>query len=226
MSSGSSKQKSTSTSTSYIPSQKKGITTAIDTYMPTLGQGQPSYSGQRVAGFSPLQQEVFQQAGTNMFMTPEQTEDYYKKTIHDPAIKQFGDEVAPAIREEYAGPGYWSSARANAVADARADLDTALSSQRADLMWNTKQSNNALLPVIYSFGEAQQQQQQQQINAMMQQFVEENRLTNPEDMEILLSLFGIPMSKSEQKYTANSGNPFVNSFLGGYGANWVNALFA
>jgi len=225
MSSGSSKQKSSSSSTSYIPSQKQGITRAIDTYMPQLGQGQPSYQGQRVAGFSPLQQQVFGLAGDNLFMSPEETDTYFQKTMYDPAIKTFTDDVAPAIREEYAGPGFWSSARADAVADARTDLGTTLESQRANLQWQSKQANNQLLPMMYGFGEAQQQQQQSQINALMEQFMEGNRLTNPEDMEILLSLFGIPMSSSTTKYSANSGNPFMSSFLGGYGANFANALF-
>jgi hypothetical protein len=64
---------------------------------------------------------------------------------------------------------------------------------------------------MFGYGEAQQQQQQAQINSMIDQFIEQGRMTNPEDLEILLSLFGISMYESSSK-GSGSGISFGDLF--------------
>ncbi len=44
------------------------------------------------------------------------SEEYFQKTIVDPATKAFREEIAPTLREEFVGPGtFWGGERAQAV---------------------------------------------------------------------------------------------------------------
>lgn len=60
-----------------------------------------------------------------------------------------------------------------------------------------------------------QQQAQAEINAAMQKFAEENRLTDPEDLQILMALVGQTMSKSRSSSESTAGIiPGISGALG------------
>jgi hypothetical protein len=68
-------------------------------------------------------------------ITPETTEQYYQQAVRAPALREWQETVEPTIREAYAGPGYWGSARAQAQAKGAEDLATELGRQRATLYY-------------------------------------------------------------------------------------------
>jgi len=50
-------------------------------------------------------------------------------------MREWREVAEPAIREAFAGPGYWGSARAEATRKAAEDLATTLAARRAELMY-------------------------------------------------------------------------------------------
>jgi hypothetical protein len=193
-------------SSSYTPAQEKWMSQALDVYGPQLGQNPNVYQGQRVADFSPLQEGVFDFADSGGFITtPEQTQSYFKGTIADPATKQFQEVVNPTIKEAYSGPGYWGSARANAQVDASKDLADSLNTEWARLNWDVNQANKQGALTQYDLGTQQQVQRQQQLDTAMQKFAEENQITDPRNLEILMSLLGM-------NYSSGSSDGFNISF--------------
>ena len=68
-------------------------------------------------------------------ITPEATEQFYQEAIRAPMMREWGEVVEPMIREAYAGPGYWGSARAEAQTRGAQDLATQLGAQRAGLYY-------------------------------------------------------------------------------------------
>lgn len=167
----------------------------------------------------------------------DQANQTFQDTRINPAMKNWNQNVAPSIREEYAGPGYWSSARADAVTKSGQDTADTLAAQRAGFLWDTENTNRTLqnenanralaaVPQAMAYGQqpinqqaaqvanlnqqyalasTQQQQQQNEIDASMQKFFEENQITNPNDMNILMSLLGLNYSTSSGK---SSGSGF------------------
>lgn len=83
------------------------------------------------------------QAGAQK-ISPEDMESYFKGSIRDPAMKEYQETVAPAVREAFAGPGFWGKARAKEQVEAAQDLGDWLGTQRSGLAWNVKQTNMAL----------------------------------------------------------------------------------
>lgn len=265
-SSGSSQQQSQS----FTPEQGQWLANVLSVYGPTVGQGQTSYTGDRVAGFTTGQTSALSQAqgyldsfkpGTSMPLFSEtgsaindilqgrtggtekslsEANQTFNDIYSTPAWYDFEKNVAPTAREEFAGPGYWGSARANAVTDKAADLQTALNSQRYQYLSDTEAANRALqeakatraastIPVAMAYGmqpteqalaglqgtqsvfntaSTEQALQQQQIQADIQQFLEQNRLTDPEAMSIMMGLLGLNYStgtglSSNQMYSGS-----------------------
>lgn len=259
---------SKSTTTSYMPAQAEGVKTALEAYLPKIGQGENIYPDQRVAGLTPLQQQAFtgsQNLLANMPtniaenplyqqssdvvgkmlggqygaqpITPEQTDAYFRNTIQNPAQYQFQTNTAPGIREEFAGPGYWGSARAGAVAKAGSEMQNWLGTQKAGLDWNTLMNNQQLqesqanriagaVPLAtglatlpsqaasqnlanyqqgFGLGSAEQQQRQVELDTAMQKFAEQNRITNPEDLAVIMGLLGMNYTTGGTKQWGPSG---------------------
>ena len=78
-------------------------------------------------------------------ITPETTEEYYQQAIKAPLMKEWQETVEPMIREAYAGPGYYGSARAGAQAKGAETLATTLGAQRATLAYQDEQARRAAL---------------------------------------------------------------------------------
>ena len=172
--SGSSGGSSKTTTTSYTPEQAQWMSKALDIYGPSLGQGQVSYPGTRVAPLATGQAGVlsnipnllsslgmstdmplYGETGTTLSgllsgdigaqpITPEVEGDYFARAIKQPTMKQFKEETLPGIKESFAGPGYWGSARANEVAEAYQDVGDWLGQQRAQLAWDTQLRNQEI----------------------------------------------------------------------------------
>ena len=64
---------SSSKTTSYLPSQAKGVNAVVNTYLPTLGQNNNVWQGDRVADLTDLQKSILSSAGnfTSIFGTPQ-----------------------------------------------------------------------------------------------------------------------------------------------------------
>lgn len=242
-------------STSYTPEQRQWLSKALNIYGPTLGQGEKIFQGERVAPLTETQTKatdvqgfldrfapyrdmpMFGETGTALsgilsgttgadYITPEATGKYFKGAIEDPARKEYRENVLPAIRESFAGPGFWSGARANEQAESAQDLADWLGTQRAGLEWDVLQSNRAIdeakagraLSAIgpgiqysqaptqealsrlagkagaFELASVPQQQRQAEINATIQKFQEEGRITSQEDLNILMALLNMNYS--------------------------------
>lgn len=203
-----------SQSQSFTDSQKKGLSKALGVYSKTVGKGMDVYQGNRVADISPLQTQVFDFAKNGGFIkSPQQTQDYFQNVIKNPAIKNYSEITNPAIKEAFSGPGYWGSARATAEAKAGQDLADNLNTDWSKLNWDTQEANKKGALSQYGLGEAQRSIDQQKIAADMQKFEEEGLLTDPNNINILLSLLGMNYSTSSSKGSSS-----------GWGANLGGAL--
>jgi len=66
-------------------------------------------------------------------------EEYFSTAIAGPLRRRFEAERAPAIREEFAGPGtYWGTARAGAVGRGRAGMEEDIAGARTTLAYQTQ----------------------------------------------------------------------------------------
>jgi len=171
-------------------------------------------------------------------ITPQQETDYFSRAVQNPAMKQFREETLPGVREEFAGPGYWSSARANEGAEAYQDVGDWLGTQRAQLGWDVlgrnqdiqeSQASRALgaigpslsvqgaplqqqlgalggLGGTLELGGAEQQQNQAEITAAMEKFAEENQITDPINLSILMGFLGIPYAGTTGKTTPQTAS--------------------
>ncbi len=146
---------------------------ALDIYGPTLGQGQTSFAGERVAPLTPTQTQATDVQGfleqfspyrdMPMFgegqaalsgilagrtgaapITPEATEQYIEGAIADPRRKAFERFERPGIREEFAGPGFWGSARAKAVGERSQEMEDWIGQMGAQTRWDVEQANRQI----------------------------------------------------------------------------------
>jgi len=66
-------------------------------------------------------------------------EEYFSTAIAGPLRRTFEQETAPAIREEFVGPGtYWGTARATEVGRGRTRMEEDVSAKRATLAYQTQ----------------------------------------------------------------------------------------
>jgi hypothetical protein len=173
MSVGGGQTKSESQSQAKTPEQTYWLGQALQQYGPQLGTGENVYPGQTVAGMTPWQESLLQtgmgygdmfgaqrqiplsgETGTALQgllegrtgatnITPQMTQDYFKRVFEDPSRKAWAEDIRPAISESYAGPGYWSSARAGAQAEGAQDLSDWLGTQKGQLEWDVMGANRA-----------------------------------------------------------------------------------
>lgn len=67
-------------------------------------------------------------------MTGKVSEEYWKNTVAAPAMKTFTEDIAPAIREEFVGPGtFWGGARAEGVAKGASNVADSLAAARGQM---------------------------------------------------------------------------------------------
>jgi len=242
------------TSSPYTKEQRKYVKTALQAYGPALEQGQISYPGERVAPFTTGQQAALGQTegfldqfapqrempmfgeGASALsgilsgqtgaqsITPEMTENLFRRAYEEPRTRYFEKYERPLAREEYAGPGFWGSARARAVSEKGREMGEWLGEQRGELDWQTEMYNRQLaedkarrtqagIDQALAYGReptmeagrrlagtqgvfgalsTEQAQRQMEINANVERFAEEHRITDPENLSILMALLGQP----------------------------------
>ena len=67
-------------------------------------------------------------------------EEYFSQAIANPMRDAFNRESAPAIREEFAGPGtFWGTARGDKVTGERGRMEEGISAKRAGMAYQTQQ---------------------------------------------------------------------------------------
>ena len=267
-----------SKSQSYTGAQAQWLQNLLGIYGPQAGQGQVSYPGETVAPFSPTQNQAFGLGGDFLSqfnpnqsinlpdeyagamsslvggtsgpgqITPEQTQNFFSSVYEQPAWRSYEEDIKPQIQESFAGPGYWSGARAQEQSRAAGEMSNWLGEQKGQLDWNAMMENRSAaenaanrqlsaLPLaqegtflpsgvaqqqlqgasnVFSFLEPQRQMEQANIQAGIQKFLESQRLTDPEDLQILLSLLGMNYSSSSSS-GPGLGYAGTTSFLGGFG---------
>jgi len=166
--------KSSSKSYSYTPEQREWVGKALSLYGEQIGKGETSYPGSRVAEFTPTQKAalggtegfldkfspdapypMFKETGAALSgilggttgakkITPQETASFFKRAYEEPAAYQFSEYTRPLIREEYAGPGFWGSARAKAVTKAGEELGQWLGTKRGEIEWQAGEANRAI----------------------------------------------------------------------------------
>lgn len=189
------------------------------------------------------------------YISPEQTEKYFKASIYDPTMYALKNDTLPTIDEGYAGGNFFGSGRSNAREKAVSDTARSLSEQRADLNWNVLGKNmetaeskahrslstlgsamqygqqpaqatlNNLqiaaaqlggLGEMFGIGQEGQTQEQKEIESAVAKFAEENQITDPTNLAIILSLIGQTMSTSQtQTKNPGLGAQFLGSVFGG-----------
>ena len=79
-------------------------------------------------------------------------EDYFQKSIYQPMLKQYQQDVVPAIQEQFSGPGntYYGGARANAVSKGYTDLYDTASALRAQLSKEARELPLQVMPAAES----------------------------------------------------------------------------
>jgi len=115
-------------------------------------QGVPSYPGEMYVPRTGEDQAYFdwveqsqpaRQAALDQILSgkpsyevgPEWAENYYEKGIRKPALREHEQVTLPGIKEAYAGPGYWGTARASKQVDSAENLATELSKRKSELMY-------------------------------------------------------------------------------------------
>lgn len=167
-------KKSSEKSQSFLPEQATWMKNLLSTYGSQVGQGQESYGGTRVAPLTGTQQGLLGGLGSwAQYLTPTTggqtygqtgaalsdllsgemgadpyTEDsvnrLFKSAYEAPTMKTWSQTTKPEIQEAYSGPGYWSTARMNAVAKGAQDTADALNSQYGQLRYQAEEANKAL----------------------------------------------------------------------------------
>lgn len=76
-------------------------------------------------------------------INPEATEQFYQESIKPGYMKEWEEVTLPTLKQQFVGPGYWGSARANAITEGSEDLATTLASKRAELMYQDELARRA-----------------------------------------------------------------------------------
>ena len=125
-------------------------------------------------------------------------EGMYQESIATPTRREFEEVSAPALREEFAGPGtYWGTARAGKVTGERERMERGLVEKRAGL------AEGALNRALQATGPALSAQQTA-IQQALQEYIRKNPGAS-EALQAALNYLGIPMLATYQPYGAGEG---------------------
>lgn len=165
--------KSVSQSQSFLPAQRTALEDVLAAFtgQGRIGTGQTSFTGEQLAGFNPLQQSILSNLGAFQgLFDPDQpipfagesgaaltgllsgergaqpisVEDFIREAIVAPREQQFEQFTAPLIREEFAGPGFQSTARARAVGLAGERLQEEIGAESGATRFAAEQFNRQL----------------------------------------------------------------------------------
>jgi hypothetical protein len=207
----------------YSPLQNDIAKSLQSTYSPYIGQGV-------LGGMSDLETNSLNMlksadvwgpltsAGTGLLtgtsgaqrISPEMASNTFKQSVENPARYVWEDKLKPGIKEEYAGPGYWGSARANAVSEGAENLERGLSSERANWMWDVEGANRAIdeakagrsLSALTSYPSSALNWASglANIGSVLQSKL--NTITDPQVLSVLQTLLGVNPAGSTAKTTS------------------------
>ena len=117
----------------------------------------------------------------------------FETGVAAPTRRTFEEETAPAIREEFAGPGtHWGTARAGKVTGERGRMETGLVEQRARMV------EGGLQRALQATGPALSAQQTS-IQLALEDYIRKNPGMS-EALQAALNYLGIPMLATYQPY--------------------------
>lgn len=203
------------------PEQQKLNSQLIQQLLGNLGQAAPQYEGQYTPAVTSQQELSMQQlaralqgegamgqalTGSLKGTSPETREEYFRTNIQQPAQEQYQD-VQTQLANQFVGSGnFWGGAREDLQQEAATDFAKSMAAERANLAWQTEQSDqqralqgvelsNALSQALYGMGAQQQGMQQQGLDRQYQEYVR----TRPENSPYLQAAFqalGIPVQQT------------------------------
>jgi hypothetical protein len=167
-------------------------------------------------GHDPTQTPLGQQVESTLMslLSGEFPEEYFQTSIADPTRYAFEEEVRPAIKESYAGPGtYWSGARAEEEAKKHSEMEMGLAAIRGELGHQARQLALQAIGPANEFLKLPMEQQIAQLAsvgtymeaAALPRLIKQHALdiayqefirTRPENqpyLQAMLSMLGIPM---------------------------------
>ncbi len=139
-----------------------------------IGRGQESFPGERLAQFSTGQEAAiggaegfldtfaadrdipfFGETGSALsgilagetggeLISPERAQEVFQATRVQPRLRQFERFDKPLIEEQFAGPGFQSTSRAQAVTRGAEEVSRDIASEREQFLFGTEQANRAL----------------------------------------------------------------------------------
>lgn len=134
----------------------------------------------------------------------------FERGVAGPARRTFEEETAPAIREEFAGPGtFWGTARAGEVTGRRERMETGIGEQRARMV------EGALERALRATGPALTAQQSA-IQMAYQEYARRNPAAS-EALQAALSYLGIPMLGAYQPYEEKKDRWVTHASVSGRG---------
>lgn len=78
-------------------------------------------------------------AGTPSFrFDPKTADEFYRKSVEAPLLRDFDRNIAPRIAQSFAGVGAFSSRQGTAIADALSGLNTNLAGERSRIMYQDR----------------------------------------------------------------------------------------
>lgn len=164
------------------------------------GAGGPGFGGGAAAAFTPFTGAVggALESALMSALRGEVPTAAFEAGVARPARRTFEEETAPAIREEFAGPGtFWGTARAGEVTGRRERMETGIGEQRARMV------EGALQRALQATGPALAAQQSA-IQLAFQDYVRKYPAAS-EALQAALSYLGIPMMAAYQPYEETGG---------------------
>ena len=182
---------------SLTPSQQELSSSLINALQDLLAQsgGAGGFKAEYAKPFNPYGGAVGSalQSALLTALSGKFPEEAFATGIAQPTRRAFAEETAPAIREEFAGPGtFWGTARAGKVTGERARMETGLVEQRA------RMAEGALQRALQATGPALNAQQTA-IQMAFQDYIRRNPAVT-EALQAALGYLGIPMLATYQEY--------------------------
>jgi hypothetical protein len=162
--------------------------------------GGPGFEPTAAAAFSPYRGAVGGALESALItaLRGEVPTEAFETGVARPARRTFEEETAPAIREEFAGPGtFWGTARAGEVTGRRERMETGIGEQRA------RMAEGALTRALQATGPALTAQQPA-IQLAYQDYARRYPAAS-EALQAALSYLGIPMMAAYQPFEESGG---------------------